>query len=100
LNHLGQRLAVFHSQVAAPQDRHDPQLGARFVCDVEPVLLRPGRYHLNVWIRGGGERQDFLQSAAFFDVVPGLLDGRSIEPTREVISVCMPHRWILPKVSH
>lgn len=97
LNFLGQRIAVFKSDNLAPADSHDPQLGATFVCDISALMLMPGRYYLNVLLRGRGEWQDFVESVIAFDVEAGLLDGRAItaETNRE-ISFTMPHRWTVP----
>jgi len=94
-NQLGQRITAFKSDTPGPDDHHDPSIGNKFVCVVNPLLLVAGRYRLDVLIRGGGERQDHVQAAAVFDVQEGLLNGRVIKPFQEV-SVCMPHRWTLP----
>lgn len=94
-NQLGQRITSFKSDAPGPDDRYDPLLGYKFVCELDRLLLVAGRYRIDVLIRGGGERQDHVQAAAVFDVQEGLLDGRVVKPQQE-ISVCMPHRWTLP----
>jgi lipopolysaccharide transport system ATP-binding protein len=94
-NQLGQRIANFKSDAPGPEDAYDPDGGARFVCELDELLLVAGRYRLGVLIRGGGEWQDYVEAAATFDVQEGHLDGRAITPFRD-ISVCMPHRWRLP----
>jgi lipopolysaccharide transport system ATP-binding protein len=94
-NHLGQRVALFKSDVSGPKDAYDSEIGASFVCEFEQLLLMPGRYYVTVLIRGGGEWQDHVEAAKFFDVQQGQLDGRPIQPDRTV-SACMPHRWMLP----
>ena len=94
-NQLGQRLVAFKSDAPGPADAVDPKLGSTFVCELDQLLLVPGRYRLNVLIRGGGEWQDYVEAATTFDVQEGHLDGRVVKSFRE-ISVCMPHRWTLP----
>jgi lipopolysaccharide transport system ATP-binding protein len=94
-NQLGQRITNFKSDTPGPDDQYDPEGGARFVCELDELLLVAGRYRLGVLIRGGGEWQDYIEIAATFDVQEGQLDGRVVTPFRD-ISVCMPHRWRLP----
>ena len=38
--------------------------------------LIPGRYRIDIVLRGRQEIQDGLQAAIFFDVEPGVIDGR------------------------
>jgi lipopolysaccharide transport system ATP-binding protein len=95
-NQLGQRIAYFKSDAPGPADLHDPDNGSTFVCELDELLLVAGRYRLGVLIRGGGEWQDYVETAATFDVQEGQLDGRVVTPFRDV-SVCMPHRWRLPQ---
>lgn len=95
-DHLGQRVALFKSDLPSPQDVEDSSLKTTFICELPQLLLLPGRYHLNVLIRGGGEWQDFVESALIFDVQAGEVDGRPMAADPNV-SVIMPHRWRLPK---
>ncbi|MCP4423353.1 MAG: ABC transporter ATP-binding protein [Chloroflexi bacterium] len=95
LNHLGQRVMVFKSSEVGPNDVHSANSGAKFICEFDEMLLTPGRYHLNVLVRSLGEKQDFVEGAAFFDVEEGHLRDRPVKFNRNV-SVTMPHRWILP----
>jgi lipopolysaccharide transport system ATP-binding protein len=94
-NQLGQRLVAFVSDAPGQDDVYDPGLGQKFICDINELLLVPGRYRINVLIRGGGEWQDYLEAAATFDVRQGYIGGRLVKPYRE-ISVSMPHRWMVP----
>ncbi|NLG71716.1 MAG: ABC transporter ATP-binding protein [Chloroflexi bacterium] len=95
---MGTPLVVLKSDEPGPEDRDDEQLGAKFICEIDELLLRPGRYRINVLIRDGGfERQDFVEGAAFFDVQPGHLRGRPVsQPERNRSSVVFPHRWTRP----
>jgi lipopolysaccharide transport system ATP-binding protein len=94
-NQLGQRIVAFKSDAPGKDDVYDPGLGQKFICDINELLLVPGRYRVNVLIRGGGEWQDYLEAAATFDVRQGYIGGRLVKPYRE-ISVSMPHRWMVP----
>lgn len=94
-NHLGQHIAAFESNIAGPEDVFEPDLGTKFICDIDELFLLPGRYRINVLIRDSGELQDFIEAAAFFDVEDGHIDGRPMK-SRKRISVAMPHRWHLP----
>lgn len=94
-NHLGQHISAFESNITGPEDIFDPGLGKKFICEIDQLLLLPGRYRINVLIRDSGELQDFVEAAAFFDVEDGHIHGRPMK-SRKRISVAMPHRWNLP----
>ena len=44
----------------------------------------------------GGELQDHIEGAGFFDVEQGLLRGRPAAIAHGYGNVCLPHRWNLP----
>lgn len=98
LDDLGQPLVQFKSDVPGPEDSFHSNGAVRFICQVDELLLVPGRYRVDVFIRGGGERQDLLEAAHFFDVEVGQLRGRMITaPDNQRISTLMPHRWTSPQ---
>jgi lipopolysaccharide transport system ATP-binding protein len=98
INEIGQPLTVMKSDVPGPEDRRSTEAGVKFACEVDELLLIPGRYHINVFIRGLGERQDLVEAAKFFDVEVGQLRGRTVTSIEnKQLSFCMPHRWVLPK---
>ena len=94
-DHLGQHLAAFETTISGPEDERIVGFGNQFICDIDELMLLPGRYRVNVLIRDSGELQDFVEAAAFFDVEAGLLRGRPMK-ARKKISLCMPHRWKSP----
>jgi lipopolysaccharide transport system ATP-binding protein len=97
LDDMGRPISVFKSDVPAPDDYAEDGERIRFVCEIEELMLVPGRYRVDVFIRGGGEQQDLMEGAVFFDVEVGILRGRSITaPLHQRASACMPHRWITP----
>jgi len=97
-DHLGRPITKFESDINGPEDVLDSELGPKFVCEFDKLLLVAGRYRVNVLIRGGGEWQDFVEAVTVFDVEQGQLDGRPIRPTQvNPVSIIVPHRWILPE---
>jgi lipopolysaccharide transport system ATP-binding protein len=96
-NQNGQVLLDFNNSLRGPDDRYDDaNNGAKFVCEVDSLFLRPGRYRINSGLVGDNALQDYVEAAAVFDVREGLVDGRPATFSNRV-NVFMPHRWTLPK---
>jgi len=95
-NSLGHPVMTLDSTLPSPADVRDEDLGPRLECEVEALSLLPGRYRIDLVLRGNREVQDGLQAAAFFDVEPGILGGRPIPPSGLDGDVVMPHLWRLP----
>ena len=96
-DHLGQPITRFKSDIQAPQDSYDPESSTKFVCELDELLLQPGRYYLDVSIVGDNRLQDYVQAATFFEVAEGNVGGRPTQPDENKrFSVSMPHRWTLP----
>jgi lipopolysaccharide transport system ATP-binding protein len=75
----------------------DVELGSAvdsLTCELEELLLVPGRYRLDVDLTWNGELQDHVEAAAFIDVHPGTLRGRAVQMDGRWGSACMPHRWL------
>jgi lipopolysaccharide transport system ATP-binding protein len=96
LNNLGAPVASFDSELSAPADRRDGELGNRIECRIDSLPLIPGRYRIDFILKGNQEIQDGLQAAAFFDVEPGVIDGRPISATGADGDVALRHFWHLP----
>jgi lipopolysaccharide transport system ATP-binding protein len=94
-DHLGMPVTVFKSRLAGPDDRRDTSSGLKFVCEVEQLLLLPGRYRIDVSLTGDNRVQDHIEAATFFDVAQGTIAGRVAEPASR-FSMVMPHRWTVP----
>jgi lipopolysaccharide transport system ATP-binding protein len=92
---IGQPITGFSSKVRGPEDVYNPQNGLKIVCDLDELLLLPGRYRIDVAIVGDSRLQDFVEAAAVFEVSEGHVRGRPAQPD-EKFSVSMPHRWTLP----
>ena len=100
LNNLGQPVCQFASGNSSALDssvlRPAPEgASARFVCEVDELPLLPGRYRIDVLVRGTHHTEDRIASAAMFDVEPGILAGRPV-PRAGSGDVAVAHRWIVP----
>jgi lipopolysaccharide transport system ATP-binding protein len=96
LNSLGNPITTFDSELSSPADVRDAELGARIECEVESMPLIPGRYRIDIVLRGRQEIQDGLQAAIFFDVEPGVIDGRPMPVAASDGDVVLRHAWRLP----
>jgi len=95
-NTLGHPVATLDSEVSAPVDGRDPEIGARIECVVEDLPLLPGRYRIDVLLKGKRQIQDGLQAACFFDVEPGVVADRPTPIAGADGDVVLAHRWRLP----
>ena len=94
---FGQPVTYFDSAVSSANDVAITGNASReLVCELERLLLIPGRYHINVGITWNGELQDHLEGATFIDVEEGTLNGRPVRREAGYGAVCMPHRWLTP----
>jgi lipopolysaccharide transport system ATP-binding protein len=96
VNGLGQAIATLDSEVSAPVDIRDDELGPRIECRIDAVPLLPGRYRIDVLLKGRRQIQDGLQAGAFFDVEPGVLADRPMPIAGADGDVVIPHTWHLP----
>ena len=92
---IGQPVTSFYSRVRGPEDAYDPKNGLKFVCELDELLLMPGRYRIDVAIVGDNKLQDFIEAAAVFEVGDGQVRGRPAQNDGK-FSVIMDHRWTLP----
>jgi lipopolysaccharide transport system ATP-binding protein len=92
---IGQPVTSFYSRVRGPEDTYDPNNGLKFVCDLDELLLLPGRYRIDVAIVGDNSLQDFIEAAAVIEVGEGQVGGRPAEHDGK-FSVSMSHRWTIP----
>lgn len=97
LDDLGRPVARFDSGNASRADIAVPHPAgedapARFVCRVPALPLLPGRYRVDVSVRGTHNLQDEIGGAALFDVESGVLDGRPVSLSGGGI-VAVAHQW-------
>ncbi len=93
---LGQAVTWFDSALNGASDSSSPGESTRFVCELDQLLLVPGRYRVNAALTADGALQDHVEAAAVVDVQSGELDGRAVTAARGFGSAVMPHRWIRP----
>lgn len=96
LNSLGHPVTTLDSELSTVGDARDSALGARIECDLASVPLIPGRYRIDVLLMGRQEIQDGLQAAAFFDVEPGVVDGRPMPAAGADGDIVLAQSWHLP----
>jgi len=96
VNSLGHPVTTLDSELSSVTDVRDPELGPRIECEIDSLPLIPGRYRIDVILRGRQELQDNLQAAAYFDVEPGVLDNRPMPPMGADGDVVLAHNWHLP----
>jgi lipopolysaccharide transport system ATP-binding protein len=96
LNSLGHPITTLDSELSSTADVRDSGSGPRIECRVESLPLIPGRYRIDVVLRGRQEIQDGLQAAAYFDVEPGTINGRPMPAIGADGDVVLPHTWQLP----
>ena len=92
---IGQPITSFQSKVRGPEDGFDSQGGLQFVCELDELLLLPGRYRIDVAVTGDNRLQDFIEAATVFEVGEGQVRGRPAQHDGK-FSVSMSHRWVSP----
>ena len=93
---LGHPVMTMDSEISSEQDVRDDGLGPRIECELETLPLLPGRYRIDVLLKGNSHIQDGLQGAGFFDVEAGVMDGRPIPVSGAEGDVVVSHTWRLP----
>ena len=96
LNNLGHPITTLDSELSAPADAREPGGKPRIECRIDSLPLIPGRYRIDVILKGRQEIQDGLQAAAFFDVEPGVIEGRPMPTAGSDGDIVLPHSWRLP----
>jgi lipopolysaccharide transport system ATP-binding protein len=95
-NSLGQPVTTLDSEVRATEDVRDAGMGAIIECHIPELPLLPGRYRLDVLLKGKRQIQDGLQAAAFFDVEPGVVADRPMPASGSDGDFVLAHTWRLP----
>jgi lipopolysaccharide transport system ATP-binding protein len=93
----GYGLAKFNSWLATRHDSVTDSGSPQVTCFLDEWLLAPGRYRVDVTLYGGGEVQDSLEGAAFFDVERAPVHEREPPRSTNDWKVALPHRWSLPR---
>lgn len=96
-NSLGQPVTRLDSLQPSDADVRSSELGATIECEIDSLALLPGRYRLDVSVRAREAVQDGLLGAAYFNVEPGVVDGRPMPTSGSDGDVMLPHTWRLPE---
>ncbi|HEX6788613.1 MAG TPA: ABC transporter ATP-binding protein [Gaiellaceae bacterium] len=96
VNSLGQPITTMDTELSSPNDVRDPAFGPRIECHLAAVPLLPGRYRIDILLKGQNQIQDGLLAAGFFDVEPGVLGERPMPVSGEDGDVVIDHAWRLP----
>jgi lipopolysaccharide transport system ATP-binding protein len=70
--------------------------GSPFCCEIDEVLLVPGRYRIDASVYCDGELHDHVEAAAFLEIQQGILRGRLVQREAQYGSVIMNHQWKTP----
>jgi len=96
---LGQHVTYFDSANTSPDDVVDEAGESRFVCELDELLLLPGRYRVDVALNCDGELQEHVEGAVVIDVHDGTSGLRRIVAAPGYGSAFMHHRWVCPRGS-
>jgi lipopolysaccharide transport system ATP-binding protein len=94
IDELGFPVATFDTTETSPSDAGE---GTDFVCTIDALTLRPGRYRIDATLAThAGVQEDHIEGATLFDVQPGEHDGRSPGAKLGDGGAYLTHRWTRP----
>ncbi|HEY2371352.1 MAG TPA: ABC transporter ATP-binding protein [Gaiellaceae bacterium] len=96
VNSLGQPITTLDTELPSRHDIRDAELGPRIECELSALPLLPGRYRIDILLKGRNQIQDGLLAAGFFDVEPGVLGERPMPVSGSDGDVVIDHAWRLP----
>jgi lipopolysaccharide transport system ATP-binding protein len=89
---IGDAVLSFDTNDPSPHDR----TGAGYEIHVDSLMLRPGRYRVDVALVAPDRVvEDHVHTAALVEVHPGAIDGRPVPEAPGFGSASIPHRWVL-----
>jgi lipopolysaccharide transport system ATP-binding protein len=98
----GTAVTYFDSGEASPLDvPFEADMGSRpgtASCELDELLLLPGRYRVNVALYLHGELQDHVEAAAIFSVARGTIRGRPVASDQGRGGMQIPHLWKFAQV--
>jgi lipopolysaccharide transport system ATP-binding protein len=96
VNNVGQPVATLDSEFTSPADERVASGEPQIECDLGSLPLLPGRYRLDIVVKGRRQIQDGLHAAAFFDVEPGIVGDRPMPTSGLEGDIALDYRWRLP----
>ncbi len=91
----GAAVASLDSSLHSRQDRSEEAVHPSVRCEMDQLLLLPGRYRVNAALHRGEECHDHVESAFMVDVEQGQINSRPIDSGSLYGRVHLPHRWVL-----
>lgn len=95
-DHLGQPVTYFDSAIHGLEDKVNSEGSNKFICQIDELLLIPGRYRINASLMCNGDYEDDVKAALFFEVEQGKIRGRPVSKETGYGSVLIQHRWSNP----
>jgi lipopolysaccharide transport system ATP-binding protein len=92
----GNAVTQFTTQDRGPEDVHEVNLGNMIICEVDQLMLVPGRYRMNIALFSQRELEDHIEAATLFNVEQGEIYGRPVSADAKAGNVVMRYRWHLP----
>jgi lipopolysaccharide transport system ATP-binding protein len=92
---IGQPVLQFRTKDRSPKDLQDPSVSQTFVCEIDQLLILPGRYRVDVGIVGDNRLQDYLEGVTYLDIAEGFVDERLLRD-QDKFNLTIPHTWTLP----
>ena len=92
---IGQPVLQFRTKDRSPKDVQDPTTSQTFVCEIDQLLILPGRYRVDVGIVGDNRLQDYLEGVTYLDIAEGSVDERLLKG-QDKFNLTIPHTWRLP----
>lgn len=89
-------IVSLHTSIAGGIPEQLPPTGT-VTCITEPLYLTPGRCYLNLALLKGGDRVDYIQYAAYFEVEPEDIYGTGRLPKRHSVFCIRKQNWTLGK---
>lgn len=89
----GQAVCHFSSKDSEDAGSDGYRAATTYRCQLDELLLLPGRYRINVAIHDGHDLEDHLEGAAVFHVEGGIVRGVRVKERTGWGSVIIPHRW-------
>lgn len=85
-------IVSLHTDIAGGIPEKLPPAGS-VTCITEPLYLTPGRCYLNLTLLKGGNRVDYIQYAAYFEVEPEDIYGTGKLPRRHSVFCIKQQSW-------
>jgi len=94
----GNFVVHWDSLLHSAQDQMPPCETDLITCEIEELLLMPGKYRIDAELYSAGSRQDQISSALRLEVLDGRIRGRALKNSGNRPLVGHPHQWKYPSI--